>query len=264
MKIAFIRIIGLLTLFCLTGFGLSAQDVIHKKSGEVVQARVIELGVGEIKYRLFDQPDSPIYVVEKESIVKIIFQDGHTEFYGTTRMDASELFAGQRDKNVKVSFLGPLLGYTNILYEQNIRPGRSWEVKASIVGLGRQFDDHARGFTGSFAYKFYKKPSFYTNDMKRTHLLQGAYVKPEIFMGHMRYDEVDFDYPNGNVRKRVDNTSVGLLLNVGKQWVFDDAFVLDFSAGIGYGSGNSRRSFYSSGESGLAGTIGFNIGWMIR
>jgi hypothetical protein len=43
-----------------------------------------------------------------------------------------------------------------------------------------------------------------------------------------------------------------------------DAFVLDLSAGIGYSSGNSRRSIYSSGESGLASTIGFNIGWMIR
>ncbi|HNE30180.1 MAG TPA: hypothetical protein PLW66_13475, partial [Saprospiraceae bacterium] len=124
MKVISAKVMSLLTVFCLMSAALLAQDVIHKKNGQILQTRVVELGTGEIKYRLFDQPDGPIYVVEKESIVKIVFQDGHTEYYGIARMDATEMFEGQRRKNLKVSFLGPLLGYTNVVYEQNIKPGR--------------------------------------------------------------------------------------------------------------------------------------------
>lgn len=265
MKVISAKVMSLLTVFCLMSAALLAQDVIHKKNGQILQTRVVELGTGEIKYRLFDQPDGPIYVVEKESIVKIVFQDGHTEYYGIARMDATEMFEGQRRKNLKVSFLGPLLGYTNVVYEQNIKPGRSWEAKACIVGLGRQFDDHARGFIGTVAYKFYKKPTFYTNDMRRTHLLQGAYFKPEIFLGRTTYDEVVFFDPFSSTdRESVSSTTGGILLNMGKQWVLDDALVLDLSAGLGYGFGNSRRSIYTSNDAGISGSINLNIGFMIK
>lgn len=263
MKHPFAKIATLLIAAFLFAANMQAQDVIHKKNGQILQTKVVELGVGEIKYRLFDQPDGPIYVVEKESIAKIIFQDGHTELYGAARMDDKEMFEGQGKRNLKVSFLGPLIGYTNIIYEQNIKPGRSWEAKACIVGLGKAQEDHPRGFIGSFAYKFYKKPTFYTNDMKRTHLLQGGYIKPEIFIGTTSYDTYSYDYPYSD-NKRESSVAAGFLLNFGKQWVFDDAFVLDLSCGLGYGAGTSTRSIYTSEGSGFAATAGFNIGWILK
>lgn len=263
MNHPFAKIFGfLLGAFLLAG-SLQAQDVIYKKNGQVLQTKVVELGTGEIKYRLADQPDGPIYVVEKESILKIIFQDGHVEFYGAQRMDEAQTFEGQRTKNLKISFLGPLLGYTNVLYEQNIKPGRSWEVKGTFIGLGKQIGDRPRGFIGSAAYKFYKKPTFYTNDLKRTHLMQGGYIKPEFFLGFSSYDYDLSGYGNDT---RKSSTAAGVLLNLGKQWVFDDAFVLDLSFGIGYGAGTSTRSIYTSGDAevGLAGTVNMNIGWMLK
>lgn len=257
---SFVKILVVLIGFCCAGQA-GAQDIIHKKNGQVLQTKVVELGTGEIKYRLFDQPDGPIYVVEKESIAKIIFQDGHTEYYGSQRMDDTQIFEGQRKRDLKISFLGPLIGYTDLLYEQNIRPGRSWEVKATIVGLGKQQEDRPRGFIGSAAYKFYKKPTFYTNDMKRSHLLQGGYIKPEFYLGTTSHDEI---FSGGDERK--SSTVAGLLLNFGKQWVFDDAFVLDLAFGIGYGSGESTRSIYSfaDGGVGLAASWTLNVGWTIR
>lgn len=248
--------------FC--AFSAGAQDIIHKKNGQIVEAKVVELGTAEVKYRLFNQADGPIYVVEKESLLKIIFQDGHTEFYGQARIDATELFAGQKKSNLKISFLGPLLGYTNLTFERNIKPGRSWEVKAVIVGLGKRQPDRPRGFLASGAYKFYKKPTFYTTDMRRSHLLQGAYIKPEIYFGPTSYDLEDIFGQTGDTREH--SFAVGLLLNLGKQWIFDDAFVLDLSGGIGYGSGTSTRAIYSGSEDGfgLAGTLTLNVGWMIR
>jgi hypothetical protein len=240
---------------------LGAQDVIHKNNGKTIDAKIIEIGTSEIKYKLFDQPDGPIYVDEKENIQKVVFQDGHTEFYGKPRIDATEAFEGQKKSAIKVGFLGPLVGYTNIIYERNIRPGRGWEAKAAIIGLGRRYDDDATGLLVTGAYKFYKKPTYYTADMKRSHLLQGAYIKPEVFLGYTSFiDNYDF---NGNGVKE-DHMTGGLLLNLGKQWIFDGDFVLDLSFGIGYGAGESVRSIYVNSDTGFAGQANLSIGWTLK
>lgn len=258
-------------VFALLTHHAYGQDIIHKKNGKEIRANIVELGASEIKYRLFDQPDGPIYTEDKENIQKIVFREGHTEFYGAARMDDVQQFEGQNKGALKVAFLGPLLGYTSFVYERNVRPGRSWEAKATIIGLGIEQEDKARGFLGTAAYKFYKKPSFYTSEMKRTHLLQGAYIKPEVFLGYNSYDEYEYSptdpyYQPKLVRK--SSAAGGLLLNLGKEWVFGDAFVLDLSVGFGYGSGNSTRSIYILADEGkdvgFAVTGSINIGWTIK
>lgn len=254
-------LLGLLLAAC----SLSAQDMIHRKNGVVLSAKVIEIGTAEVRYRPFDQPDGPIFVLEKEGILKIVFQDGHTEFYGRARMDDAQLFEGQKKSAIKISFLGPLIGYTDFVYERNMKPGRSWETRATIIGLGKQHDDKAAGFSGSFAYKFYKKPTYYTDDMKRSHLMQGAYIKPEFFFGFNSYDAAAYDLFSTRTQRKT-STFGGILLNLGKEWVFDDAFVLDLAGGIGYGSGVSVRSVYMNQEKdfGFAGTFTMNVGWMLK
>ncbi len=241
---------------------LSAQDIIVKKDGKEIRAKIIELGVAEVKYHKFDQPDGPVYAEEKENIQKIIFQDGHTEFYGAARMDEATAFEGQKKGALKISFLGPLLGYTNILYERNIKPGRSYEFKASIIGLGKETGENPRGFIGSAAYKFYKKPDFYAANFKRTHILQGGYFKPELFLGSTSYDGWEYNSSGQGTQKRISNVAGGFLLNVGKQWVVDNAFVFDMAFGLGYGAGTSTRAIYvwSDNNVGLAASVTMNIG----
>jgi hypothetical protein len=239
----------------------NAQDVLYKRNGQTVDVKVIELGISEVKYRNFNEPDGPVYVVEKESIQKIVFKDGHTEFYGEARMDATEAFAGQKKSALKISFLGPLSGSTTVVYERSIRPGRNWESKAVLVGLGRQLDDNPVGFIASGAYKFYSKPTYYTADMKRSHLLQGAYIKPEVFLGYTTFDEYGFDPYN---EERVSSMTGGLLLNLGKQWIFGGDFVLDLAFGFGYGAGRSNRSIYVVEDTGFAFSGTLNIGWTLK
>jgi len=57
---------SLLTLFLF--FQIYAQDKIYKLKGPVINAKVIEVGIDEIKYKLFENPDGPIYVVDKSSL----------------------------------------------------------------------------------------------------------------------------------------------------------------------------------------------------
>lgn len=72
------KIIFLLSITVFTT-QLFAQDKIYRKNGQVVEAKVIEVGSTEIKYKLPDDAESPIYVLEKDRINKIEYQNGKVE-----------------------------------------------------------------------------------------------------------------------------------------------------------------------------------------
>ena len=74
------KILLIITVLFLA-FHVSAQDKIYKKKGNVIEAKVIEIGTDEIKYYLTSSPDGPVYVVDKSSLNRIEFSDGRVEKY---------------------------------------------------------------------------------------------------------------------------------------------------------------------------------------
>jgi hypothetical protein len=56
-----------------------SQDVIIKKSGDEIKAKVIEIGVNEIKYKRYDFQDGPIYTIPKTDVVLVRYENGINE-----------------------------------------------------------------------------------------------------------------------------------------------------------------------------------------
>lgn len=248
----------------LTADSLIAQDMIYTKDKkEAIEAKVIEVSSAEIKYRIWEEAkDGVVYSVEKSAIDKIEFENGRTEHFGQEMIDQDRNFTGQKKRVLKISFIEPMIASTSITYEQNIKPGRSLEFKATIVGAGLNNDlREARGFIGGASYKFYRKPSFVTSDLKRRHLLQGAYFKPEVFIGHTSYDNwIRYIYSDPMEEARESSATGGFLLNLGRQWVAGDVFVVDLHAGIGFGAGESCFG-YIVAENNIAFSFGLDIGF---
>ncbi len=250
-------------LFLFTADSLMAQDVIYEKGKtEAVQAKVIEIGLADIKYRIWEErKDGVVYSIEKSNIDRIEFENGRTERYGEEMLEQSSNFTGQKKRVLKISFLEPLTASTTIAYEQSLRPGHSLEFRGTIVGAGINNDfRNAGGFIGAASYKFYRKPSFVTSDLKRRHLLQGGYFKPEVFFGYTSYDDVRFLFDPVN-ETRESSVAGGFLLNLGKQWVAGDVFVVDLHFGIGYGGGNSYFGYIIEENTNIAASFGLDIGF---
>ncbi|MFK7772412.1 MAG: hypothetical protein AB8F94_09740 [Saprospiraceae bacterium] len=230
-----------------------AQDKIYKKNQKTpIEAQVIEIGTSEIKYKLYEnRADDLIYVLEKNAIEKIEFEEGNVETFGVNQIDMVEHYQGQKRRALKVGLISPLIGTTKISYEQTIRPGRSFEVKGTFIGIGFN-GSSSSGMYGSVGYKMYKKPNFITSDMKRSHLMQGLYVKPEVFFGSY----------TGGTWDRDDQKlgGAGALLNVGMQWVLAEVFVFDVAIGGGYGTGESYQGYLIHDNFVTAGSI--NIGFL--
>jgi hypothetical protein len=68
-------------LFFLAGIAatLHAQDVIIKENGEEIQAKVIEVGTNEIKYKRLDNESGPTYIIPKSELFLIKYADGTKE-----------------------------------------------------------------------------------------------------------------------------------------------------------------------------------------
>lgn len=243
-------------------FGAFAQDKIYKKGGEIIEAKITEVGTGEIKYTIFNDAEGPVYTIEKDRIIQVVYQNGRTEVYQTSLKDP-ELYADQVKRAVKVNFLSPLRGYTQFNYEKNLRPGRNYELSLGIIGLGKRqelldynmalsssgeiiYREQAGAFIGG-GYKFSKMPDYLSGKDRYSHVMQGSYVKPEILFGVY---EQNFEKPNSNGTGRILEKSTvvfsSLIINLGKQWVLGDKLLVDIYGGLGYALDNLKRIHYSN------------------
>lgn len=235
-----------------------SQDKIYRNNGKVVEAKIIEIGSDEIKYREFKNPDGPIYILETDKIKKIVFENGVTQKFAADFKDP-ERYAGQLQKAIKINFLAPLYGYTELGYEQSTGVGRAYELSLGIIGLGKsetieysdfntgQVFSDKRGQAGVFisgGYKFGKLPDFIIfGKTKMTHLMQGTYAKPILYFGY--YKENVITDKTGTESLETQHVTFGALqIELGHQWVFSDKFLLDLYWGFGYGVDNKKDDYY--------------------
>jgi len=285
--------ITLLAIALIFTSSLFAQDKIYKKNGSAINAKVIEIGIDDIKYKLADSPDGPVYVVDKSSLQKIVYADGRVEKYQLSYKDPGN-YEGQLTKAIKLNFLSPLFGYTEFGYEKSLSPIKSYEIEFGIIGAGKntvsesyyynssnfEYRRNAFGFFADAGYKFKKLPTFFNRGMRMTHVMQGGYIKPTFTFGYYTDNALNTkDYNNPFVEKR-HNVFGALTLNLGKQWVFGDKFLLDIYFGLGYAFDNRKNSnenyfyedyFYNhfviqtyGGSGSLGVTSGVKIGWLIK
>jgi hypothetical protein len=63
---------------------LFAQDTLYTKTGSVVNAKVVEIGQDQIKYKKASNPDGPLYVMNTSDLVLIHFKNGSKEVFSSS------------------------------------------------------------------------------------------------------------------------------------------------------------------------------------
>lgn len=265
-------------IFLLLILGMSftkAQDKIYKRDGKILEVKVTEVGLAEVKYRILKDSIGPVYTLEKSRIIKIIYENGREETFKYDLKDP-ELYADQAKSAIKLNFIAPLLGFTQINFEHNIRPGKSYELSLGIIGLGKKTenklyqDRNPSGVYVGTGFKFSKLPDFITRTESYSHILQGQYAKTELIFGI--YDQ-NIQNTNGDLYRK--STVFGaFMLNLGKQWVLGEKLLIDTYFGLGYAFDNlksdedyvfnSNHFALSAGDSGIGITGGLKIGLLLN
>jgi hypothetical protein len=92
--------------------------------------------------------------------------------------------------------------------------------------------------------------------------MQGTYAKPILYVGHYKENQI---IEKGTSTYEVGDQQVtfgALQIELGKQWIFSDKFLLDLYFGFGYGADNKKDAYqynYGSGYyNDYDGTAAFN------
>ena len=65
-----------------------SQDVITTRSGESIQARVLEVGQTEIKYKKFDNLEGPVYWILKSVVLMVKYENGTVDVFKVEKKNA--------------------------------------------------------------------------------------------------------------------------------------------------------------------------------
>jgi hypothetical protein len=257
----------------LPAISIFSQDCIYKKNNQTIHCKIIEIGLVEVKYLIPELYKDVVMVIAKDDISKIKYGNGEEQTFAN-EMGSKDSYSDNKLNAIKFHIFSPLYDYLSVSYERSLKAGQSLEGTLGIIGIGDdQLNANPEGAFAKFGYKFIKSPDFYLRGMRYAHLLKGAYFKPEIALAVFSANQNNYDYSTDNNYNKLRNStlSVALLLNVGKQWVFDNRFAVDFSIGLGYGITNIKKDdssvIYQYGfnvepDTGLAWTSNFKVAYL--
>ncbi|MCC6186947.1 MAG: hypothetical protein IT256_07330, partial [Chitinophagaceae bacterium] len=121
-------------LLAIAGNSIAQEKLYLKGQREPINCQVVEINSTEIKYKPSDAEQLTIgtSIIEVE---KIVFKSGRVQYF-TDPLEDFSFYKGQKKWNLKVGILSPASGYTDLYLEKSVKPGRSVEFQASIIGLG--------------------------------------------------------------------------------------------------------------------------------
>ncbi len=236
-----------LTLSCAIVFGLSlamstsisAQDIIITKTGERIEAKIIEINDVEIKYREYIDPDGIIFTMARGKIREIRYETGRREKEVPDQLDEA-YYVDDAKQALKINFTGLANATTTLIYEYGLTPGSSLEGQLKINGLGFNNDFGKSGVGAAFGYKAKLGSLFRKRDGYRPkHFLAGGYLRPMIGVNYASFDDRFAEYS--------DYVYVHLGFDIGIQWIIQNALALDLFIGWHYYGGSFDENF--SGDS---------------
>jgi len=81
--------ITLIATIIFTYLFVNAQDIIYKTDGTEIKAKIIEVNINDIKYKKYENPEGPLYTVNKSELFKIKFENGTQEVFNKSSSNSS-------------------------------------------------------------------------------------------------------------------------------------------------------------------------------
>lgn len=222
-----------ITLILVGFLTVHAQDVITLRTGEKIDAEIIEVNDLEIKYREYSDPDGIIFTMSRGKIREIRYETGRREKEEGPGVDPA-FYIDDHVNNIKVNFLGLGGGHTILTYERGLSPKNSVEAQLKISGLGFQNESGKSGIGLDVGYKL-KLGSLYKkrDEYRPKHLLEGSYFRPVLGFNSASYDEGQY--------RRYTYAHFGL--DIGVQWILSNIVSLDLFTGWHYFGGSFKQRY---------------------
>lgn len=99
-------------LFVTVLLGFS-QDVITKKSGEDVTAKILEVTANEVRFKKFDDLEGPAFTLSKSEILMIRYKNGSKDVFNDVKQSTNDLASkGKQDAEMNYKGANSGAGWT--------------------------------------------------------------------------------------------------------------------------------------------------------
>ncbi|MEZ4826610.1 MAG: hypothetical protein R3C61_10005 [Bacteroidia bacterium] len=72
-----------------------AQDTMYLRDGTQIASKVLEIGMEEVRYKKEGFDDGPVFVIKRELLSRILFENGYEESFTPRLPDAITLCSGE-------------------------------------------------------------------------------------------------------------------------------------------------------------------------
>lgn len=117
-----------------------AQDIITKRNGEDVEAKIVEVNQNDLRYKKANNPDGPTYTIAKKDVLLVRYQNGTNEIFDDVagsygRTPAEGVTPGMKYKQLKRIY--SYKDYIPGMVERYRKPGGCGVASFFIPGLGQ-------------------------------------------------------------------------------------------------------------------------------
>ena len=67
-----------------------SQDYLYLINSDTIKSKVLEVNENDVKYKDFENPDGPVYTINKSRIDKIIYQNGKVDYFNSVASDNNQ------------------------------------------------------------------------------------------------------------------------------------------------------------------------------
>lgn len=295
------KIIFSLVFACLALVGFSQSDTLYTIKNQKIPCKIYEINEFEIKYRMANVVDGPIYVVDKTTVRKYTLSNGFTEMLLQDEMSLQNEhreILGSRQV-IKVHPFSFSANHISLAYEKVIKVGMNLDVEAGYINSGittNNYNLYGNAYWGSSSgvyikpgMKFFLGQDFSVKGLKYAHPLKGRYFKFDLAISYLSFRNVSAYMYNNTytqpvmVKTDINTIAYGGFVNYGRQFILGNLFTLDYYIGAGVtGQSNSYSNssvntnygldaryisnyggFFRTPGIGLSFTGGFRLGYII-
>ena len=86
-----------LTILSLVALNVAAQDVVVKKDGSTILAKVLEVNQDNIRYKKYSNRKGPTYTIRISDVMTINYENGEKETFDVSATSVSESQSSQKE-----------------------------------------------------------------------------------------------------------------------------------------------------------------------
>ena len=242
-----------------------AQDLIYKKDNTILKVTIVNIESETISFKEYNTNNGTVKTISKSELIKIQTASGKEILY-----EQGSSFLFDKKRAFKIDMFSWTSTKLTFSFEKSLKPGRSREYQIGLIGIGNKLVnvELVGGLFFRYGIKFIRSPEKYKKEGSTPHLLKGSYLRPEITLGGFTertkvYDPFAYWY-DPYVYKERSIVYAAAILNVGKQWVIADDYLIDyfFGMGLGYASNKAENVYSMVGPNPLFFQMGLKIGMM--